>query len=170
MSNALFIPVKETLPELRQHLKKATLMMQPRIKMLIAMKQAGEKGISKRSLMEDIGACSQSIHSWRTAYKKGGMEALLFNGRLGKVGKPSVFTKQEHARLEKKLRDPKNGLAGYVELQQWVKQELEKDVKYNTLLKYAARHFGSSVKAARKSHVNKDEQAADTFKKTSRRS
>jgi transposase len=81
------------------------------------------------------------------------------------VGKPSVFSKQEHARLEKKLRDPKNGLAGYVELQQWVKEELNKDVKYNTLLKYAARHLGASVKAARKSHVNKDEQASETFKK-----
>ena len=169
MSSALFIPVKETLVELRKQLKKATPMLQPRIKMLILMKEAGEEGISKRSLMEQIGACSQSIHGWRTTYKQGGIGALLFNGKLGMVGKPSVFSKQEHARLEKKLRDPKNGLAGYVELQQWVKEELNKDVKYNTLLKYAARHFGASVKAARKSHVDKDEQAVETFKKNSRK-
>jgi hypothetical protein len=97
------------------------------------------------------------------------MEALLFNGRKGNVGKPSVFSKEDHERLEKKLKDPKNGLAGYVELKQWVKDEFNKDVKYNTILKYASRHFGSKVKAARKSHVNKDEKAGETFKKTSRK-
>jgi hypothetical protein len=72
MSSALLIPDKENLVELRKQFKKATPMLQPRIKMLILMKEAGEEGISKRSLMEQVGACSQSIHNWRTTYKKGG--------------------------------------------------------------------------------------------------
>jgi transposase len=167
MSFALFIAVKESIQELRLALKKSSLMMQPRIKMLIAMKNAGESGISKRELMDTIGASSQSIHNWRTAYKQGGMAALLHNGRKGKAGKPSVFSEAEHKKLEQKLKDPKNGLAGYVELQQWIEKEFGKEVKYNTVLKYAMRHFGSSVKVARKSHVKKDEGAVTTFKKTS---
>jgi hypothetical protein len=69
--------------------------------------------------------------------------------------------------MEQKLKDPKNGLAGYVELQEWVETEFKKEVKYNTVLKYAMRHFGSKVKVARKSHVKKDEKAVSTFKKTS---
>ena len=92
----------------------------------------------------------------------------MHNGRKGKVGAPSTFTPEEHLRIEQKLRDPKNGLAGYVELQQWIEKEFKKEVKYNTVLKYAMRHFGSSVKVARKSHVKKDEEAATSFKKTSR--
>jgi transposase len=169
MSFALIVPVKESLVELRSLLKKASTMLQPRIKMLIVMKRAGENGISKRALMEDVGASSQSIHNWRSAYKTGGIEALLQNGRKGKSGKPSVFTRQEHDRIANKLKDPKNGLAGFVELQQWIEQEFKKEVKYNTVLKYAVRHFGASVKVARKSHVNKDSNAVNTFKKTSRK-
>jgi len=57
MSLALYIPVKETLKELRSVLKKASPMMQPRIKMLIVMKKAGEKAVSKRELMDSVGAC-----------------------------------------------------------------------------------------------------------------
>jgi len=169
MSLALQIPIKETIKELRSLLKKASPMLQPRIKMLLVMKKFGDKGVSKRFLMESVGASSQSIHNWRTAYKNGGMSSLLLNNRKGKSGKPSVFSKQEHNLLEQKLKDPKNGLAGYVELQQWIEKEFEKEIKYNTILKYSIRHFGSSVKVARKSHVKKDQKAVDAFKKTSRK-
>lgn len=168
MSLALNIPVTETIAELRSVLKKTSPMFQPRIKMLIAMKKASADGISKRELMDSVGASSQSIQTWRTMYKQGGMKALLHNGRKGKAGKPSSFTKDEHKQMEQMLKNPKNGLAGYVELQEWIEQEFKKEVKYNTVLKYASRHFGSSVKVARKSHVKKDEQAVIAFKKTSR--
>ncbi|MFT3748423.1 MAG: winged helix-turn-helix domain-containing protein [Agriterribacter sp.] len=63
---------------------------------------------------------------------------------------------------------PAGIVIGFAELQQWVAQEFDKEVKYNTILKYAVRHFGASVKAARKSHVNKNESAVMAFKKTSR--
>lgn len=168
MSSALYIPVQESVQELRKQLRQLPVMMQPRVKMLLVMKQAGHKGISKRELMDRVGVCSQSIHNWRTAYKEGGLEVLLINGRKGKAGAPSVFTQQEHDRIGELLRDPKNGLAGYVELQQWIANEFKKEIKYNTVLKYAMKHFGSSVKAARKSHVNKNEAAVIAFKKTSR--
>lgn len=81
--------------------------------------------------------------------------------------RPSVFTKDEHASIEKKLKDPKNGLRGYVELLDWIENEFKKQIKYNTLLKYSIKNFGSKVKVARKSHIKKDEEAVSTFKKTS---
>lgn len=167
MANPLMIEVKENEKELRRLLKQSSAMMHPRIKMLVAIKKAGEKGISKRQLMSDIGVCSQSIHNWRTAYKTGGIPALLSNGRKGKAGRRSIFTGEEHQKIERKLKDSGNGLAGYVELKEWVEQEFGKKVKYNTLLKYSVRHFGSSVKTARKSHVNKDAKAVEALKKTS---
>ncbi|MCC6816328.1 MAG: hypothetical protein IT267_07955 [Saprospiraceae bacterium] len=166
MSYALFIPVKESMKELRNLLKISSVMMQPRIKMLIEVRKSGEQGVSKRQLMDSIGVCSQSIHNWRTAYKTGGLKSLLTNKRKGNSGKPSVFTKAEHALIEKKLKDPKNGLAGYVELKQWIEKEFQKEVKYNTILKYAIKNFGSKVKVARKSHVKKNDELVNTFKKT----
>ena len=57
-------------------------------------------------------------------------------------------------------------MAGYVELQQWIEKEFKKEVKYNTILKYAMKNFGSKVKVARKSHVKKDNEAVAAFKKT----
>jgi hypothetical protein len=47
----------------------------------------------------------------------------MANGRKGKAGKPSVFTKEEHKKMAEKLHDAKNGLVGYTELQQWIKEE-----------------------------------------------
>lgn len=85
---------------------------------------------------------------------------------MGKSGKPSVFTDAEHKKLEQKLKNPKNGLRGFKELQQWISQEFGKEIKYNTVLKYMVRHFGASVKIARKSHIKKDEAAVTAFKKT----
>jgi transposase len=54
-----------------------------------------------------------------------------------------------------------------VELKRWIEEQFNKEVKYNTLLKYSIKNFGSKVKTARKSHVKKDEQAVESFKKTS---
>ncbi|MCZ2459998.1 MAG: hypothetical protein LC128_10280 [Chitinophagales bacterium] len=70
------------------------------------------------------------------------MEAHLSNGRKGRSGKPSIFTGEEHKKIERELKDPKNRLQGYIELQQWIEQKFHKKVSYNTLLKYARRHFG----------------------------
>jgi len=63
MSFALIIPVKESLPDLQKLLKKAQPIFIPRIKMLIEMKRKGTSEISKRELMNRIGAGSQSIHN-----------------------------------------------------------------------------------------------------------
>jgi len=165
MSNALYIPVKESLEELRSELKRSTPMIQPRIKMLIAMKKQGNLGISKRELSSSIGVCGQSIHKWRTLYKSKGLLGLTSHGRLG--FKPTSFTKSQHAKIEAKLNDPSNGLRGYKELQEWIIKEFNKEIKYNTLLKYAIKNFGSKVKVARKSHAKKDDKAVAAFKKTS---
>ncbi len=164
MASALIIPVKEDLTELRKLLKNASPMMIPRIKMLIEMKKEGEKGISKQELMDRIGVCSQSIQNWRTTYKNEGLEKLLKHNRKG--FKPSVFTQDEHQRLFEILNNPDNDLNGFVELNEWVKNEFDKEIKYNTLLKYCIKNFGAKVKVARKSHINKDKELVDTFKKT----
>lgn len=161
------IPIKESLGELKQLLKKATPLIAPRIRVLIEMKKAGETGISKRELADKIGVNYNSVQTWRMLYQAGGIKALCSHNKKG--FKPSVFTKEEHDAIAGKLKDPKNGLRGYTELLDWVEKEFKKEVKYNTLLKYSRRNFGSRVKVARKSHINKDEESVTSFKKTSLR-
>ena len=165
MSLPKYIVIKETLSELKTLLKKASPLIRPRLRVLIEMKKNEKSGISKRDLAKLVGVDPNSAQTWRTIYYKGGIAALQKHEKKG--FKPSVFTLEEHKAIEKKLKDPKNGLRGYVELLDWTEQEFKKQIKYNTLLKYSIKHFGSKVKVARKSHIKKDEEAVLTFKKTS---
>jgi transposase len=87
---------------------------------------------------------------------------MLKHGRTG--FKPSVFTKQEHAKIENELSKPKNTLRGYKQLMTWINTELNKKVKYTTVVEYSKRHFGTKIKVARKSHVKKDTKAAEEFR------
>lgn len=94
-----------------------------------------------------------------------GIDKLLEHGRIG--FKKSIIPADVHKKLEEKLNDPQNGLRGYIELQEWVNNEFLLNVKYITILKYAKRHFGTKIKVARKSHIKKDSEAVEDFKKTS---
>lgn len=165
MASPKVIYIKESLTELKRLLKSSRPLITPRIRMLIGLKKNEAKGISKRDLADLIGVNHNSVQTWRSMYIKGGISSLLSHNRKG--FKPSVFTKEEHNAIEKKLNDSNNGLRGYVELLAWIEQEFKKQVKYNTLLKYSRKNFGSKVKVARKSHIKKDQAAVTAFKKTS---
>ena len=164
MSAPKNIVIKETLTELRKLQKSSPPLLATRIKVLIELKKHEQIGISKRDVADSVGVSHNSVQTWRILYEHGGIELLLKHKKA--EGRPSSISKNEHKLIEKKLHDPKNGLRGYVELLTWVETEFKKSIKYNTLLKYATRHFGSKVKVARKSHVKKDAAAVASFKKT----
>lgn len=166
MAKPLTIQIKEPIADLRSLQRKHGELIGKRMQMLIEIKKHEKAGgISKRDLSALTGINHNSIVKWRNAYLQGGIAVLLSHGRKG--FKPSIFSKQEHSAIKEKLSDAKNGIVGYKELQQWVEQELNKPVKYITLLKYTQRHFGAKIKVARKSHIKKDVQAVEAFKKTS---
>jgi transposase len=164
MSSPKQIIIKETLVQLRKLQKDNIPMIANRIKVLIEFKKNETTGISKRVVADRVGVNHNSVQTWRTLYEQGGIDAILQHDR--KEGRPSNITAAEHKLIEKKLHDPTNGLRGYVELLNWIETEFKKTIKYNTLLKYSMRHFGSKVKVARKSHVKKDRAAVAAFKKT----
>jgi transposase len=136
-----------------------------RIRVLIEFKKNEKEGISKRAVADSVGVNHNSVQKWRRLYTTGGIELLM--SCMKRDGRPAHFSKEEHSKIEAKLNNPKNGLRGYVELHQWVEKEFEKEILYNTLMKYAVREFGSKIKVARKSHVKKDKKAVEVFKKTS---
>lgn len=92
------------------------------------------------------------------------MAGLLKHSKIG--FKPSVFTSEDRVKIEEKLNNPENGLHGYVELKEWIRKELGKDVLYRTVVNYCVTNFHSSVKVARKSHINKNVNKVEDFKKT----
>jgi transposase len=165
MSKPKLILIKETKSALKALLKTASPLIAPRIRMLQVEQEFKSTGISRRDLADRIGVDPNSITNWRALYFAGGIDAITSHKKTG--FKPSVFEIEEHLAIEQKLKDPKNGLRGYVELLNWIEAEFKKEIKYNTLLKYCIKNFGSSVKVARKSHIKKDEEAVIRFKKTS---
>ena len=164
MSAPKQIQIKESVKELRKLQKRSIPMIANRIRVLIEIKKHQATGISKRAVADIVGVNQNSVQTWRCMYLSGGIDAILSYQK--REGRPSVLSKEEHQRIEEKLKDPKNGLRGFTELQNWVEQEFEKTVLYNTLFKYSQRHFGAKVKVARKSHIKKDDEAVSTFKKT----
>ena len=106
----------------------------------------------KRELGKLLGVSSSSIQIWRLHYEQGGISLLMKDNRIG--FKPSVINPSEHEQIEARLNDPCNGLRGYVELQQWISEEFGKSIKYNTLLKYCGRNFGSRSKVSGKRHFS----------------
>lgn len=168
MAKAKQILVKESVSELKKMLGKHSVTITNRIRMLIAIKNHEDQSFSKQELGKILGVSSSTIQIWRKLYETGGLQLLLKDKRIG--FKPSLITPEEHHKISDKLHDPANGLRGYVELQDWIDKEFGKSIKYNTLLKYCGRNFGSKSKVARKSHAKKDEQAVADLKKTSDKS
>jgi transposase len=164
MSLPKSIIIKESLSELKELQRKSGYLISQRLRILIELKKNEKTGISKRTVSDNTGINHNSVTKWRNVYLKEGIQAFLVHGRKG--FKKSVIDAVAHKAIEKKLKDPKNCLRGYKELQHWVMDNLNLEVEYNTLVKYAMRHFGTKIKVARKSHVKKDENLVSDFKKT----
>lgn len=164
MSKPKAIIIKEPLAYLRKQLKSTSEFLRPRLLMLIEQQKHNEQGISKRNLAAIIGVNHNSVQNWRNLYETGGLSNLLSHRKIG--FKPSVINETEHEGLKAILFDPSNGIQGYKELQEWYEATYNKPVPYTTLVGYCIRHFSTKIKVARKSHIKKDEQAVETFKKT----
>ena len=68
----------------------------------------------------------------------------MSDGRIG--FKPSVVTAEEYNALETLLNDPQNGIVGYAELLRCVKEHLNKEMHYITLVQYVQRKFKTRIK------------------------
>jgi len=168
MAHAKIFVIKESEKEINKLLKQSIPFIGQRLRVLLIMKQNETTGISRREVAKLAGVDPNSVQNWRKLYLTEGIEGLMKHQKTG--FKPSVFTPIEHDMLEAKLNNPENGIQGYVELKDWIEKETGKEFNYNTLLFYCIRNFKSSVKVARKSHVNKDENKVAVFKKTSDKS
>lgn len=141
--------------------------MAARLQVLMVFKKHEGTGISKRAVAQQTGSDHNSVQAWRSAYLAGGIEKLLSHSMGG--NRPSVISAEQEVLLREKLKDPGNGLQGYVELMHWFEDHFQEQINYKTLNGYVNRKYGAQVKTARKSHVAKDPLAAEAFKKTSRR-
>lgn len=163
MFTAKKIVVKESLSELKALHRSQAAHLQPRVQMLLLIKK--DLHHTKTALGQALGIHYTTIEGWKTAYVKGGMPALLADGRSKSPGRPRQVDDPTSQAIQIKLADPCGNITSYKELQQWVKDTLGKHINYQPLRSHVKNHYGTKLKVARKSHISKDATAVETFKK-----
>lgn len=155
------ITVKESPEELTKLLSKSSYAVKPRIKMLLAITQGI---ISTQELVNKTKSNRNSILNWKTAYRLNGLQGLLEDSRGGK--RPAAISAAQKNQLEHKLSNPKEGFTSYNQALEWINETFGLKMNYQAVNKYLKRHFGTKLKVGRKTHINKEENAAALFKKT----
>ena len=165
MARAKIFEIKESNAEITRLISQSGAACTKRLMTLRVFKEHEATGISRYRVAEILGVDKNSVDAWRNTYIEGGIAALLEHGFKGNR---SSDIAPYHEMLGAKLKDPGNGIQGFGELLEWFNGENGTDIPYSTLNSYVKRHFGASVKTARKSHIKKDMEKVAAFKKTSR--
>jgi transposase len=165
MANSKKIFVNQTEDELRKLKLKQPPHLKKRVDMLLIIKKS-DVALSKNQLAKLLKINHNTAQPWRNLYSKSGIDGLLAYGKIG--FKPSIISNDLHKAIEKRLHSPRDAFTSYVDLVQWITDNYIKDgVNYQTINSYVKRNFKAKLKVARKSHIKKDENAVDDFKKTS---
>jgi transposase len=143
------IKVKESVDELVERLRQAdTPTTKERLQVLYWLKQ--EKPPSISAIAKAIGKHRNTLQTWLSMYRHGGMESMLeINKSSGGVRKIPQWA--ENALL-KRLQDPEHGFGSYGLVQQWLAQTLGVEAEYHavysddTLSAQSQAKSGSSAK------------------------
>jgi transposase len=155
------ITVIETASELSALIRKSTPSVKPRLKMLLAI----VNGItSTQELVFKTKSNRDSIRNWKNTYRSQGISGLLKESRGGK--RHGALNEQQKGELKTKLSNPKGGFTSYNQAVDWINSTFKTEMTYHAVNMYLKRNFGTKLKVGRKTHVNKDENAAALFKKT----
>lgn len=161
MAKTVQITIKESSAELRKLLQQQPLHLKSRIQMLLLLRT--NAAMTKQGLATALSVNPNTAQSWRTKYRKGGMDGLLAYSRGG--NKPSLISAPAHEALKVKLQSSQDAFRSYTELQHWMDEHFVPRIKYSTINSYVKRHFRTKLKVARKSHIRKDGQAREGFLK-----
>jgi transposase len=168
MSSPKTFKIKESESEIKRLMKNSRPMIAKRLQALLVFKRSEDVGISKRLVSDEIGVNHNSVQAWRSLYIKGGIKMLMSHSNIGY--KPSKINEEQEEALKKQLENPHNGMVGFIELLDWFNETFQTSINYKTFHGFVVRKFSAKIKVARKSHIKKDEQAVEAFKKTSNKS
>jgi transposase len=165
MAKALQITVKENKAELTSlMLKQNSNSTRKKIDLLLVLLKYPD-GLNKTDLSHKVGISHNTANKWRKQYETGGIAALLADNRKG-GNRHSVISIPVRNALDKRVNNAKGAPKSYAELQRWIALKFGTELSYNTLRNYLIRKHKTKPKVARKSHIQKDDNAAALFKKT----
>lgn len=165
MSSPTTFKIKESESEIKKLMKSSNPMITKRLHALLVFKRNEDSGISKRLVSEEIGVNHNSVQTWRRKYIEGGIKLLITHSNIGY--KPSKINTEQEQAIEEQLNNPYNGIVGFIELLDWFNNTFQTSINYKTFHGFVVRKFKAKIKVARKTHIKKDDQAIEAFKKTS---
>jgi len=132
-----------------------------RIQVLYLLKTKQFKSLYK--IGKFLSVDRQTVSRWLNLYVNEGIERLLMiktHSNMKRVMPQNVFEE-----VKKKLNDTK-GFSSYKEIQTWIDKEFGLKMIYKTVHKTVRYAMGAKLKVPRKSHIKKDPEAFETYKKT----
>lgn len=156
------IEIKESLEELAEQLRQAkTASAKERLQVLYWLKQ--EKAPSISAIALALGKHRNTLQTWLSIYRKGGVEAML--AIKISPGGVRVIPQWAENTLAKRLQESR-GFQSYGEVQQWLAQTLGIEAEYHAVYQMTRYRLKAKLKVARPQNCKQDSEKRLAFKKT----
>jgi len=163
MPRSLQLEIAESVEYLKKSYKQAhTASHKERLQMLWWLKSGQIK--QHQELSYRLGRDGSTISRWLQKYRHGGIAALLEIKTA--AGRTPEIRGDALEKLQARLNQPE-GFRSYGEIVQWLEQECGLSVDYKTVHQTVRYRLGAKLKVPRPHSLHQDEQAVETFKKTS---
>ena len=164
MAKTIQINIIEEEKELNYLMKQQkTISRKVKIRMLLLLKKHKEIQYPYQ-LTAKLNYTRKTISGWIELYKNGGIEKLLLGNYIRIKESQRTLTKEISDNISKLLENPKSTITSYVELQKFIFDNYDLEVKYSALYYHCRKHFSSRLKVSRKSHHKKSDEAELLFK------
>jgi transposase len=157
------IDVKESLKDLSEQLRQAeTPSAKERLQVLYWLKQDPAPSIS--AIARGVGKHRNTVQTWLSNYRKGGMEAMLEIKQS--PGGVRVIPQWAETALAKRLQEPNHGFSSYGKVQQWMSETLGIEAEYHAVYQMTRYRLKAKLKAARPQNCKQERGQRDAFKQT----
>lgn len=160
--------MRKKLPEIKESVYKLKVLLntekdarrKERIHMLYLFRTGQAK--TRISAAQLLSVHRKTISCWLDSYELGGLDCMLHIGTKPNH-KLSIPIHILHS-LKRRLRGS-NGFKSYKSIQQWLQKRYSLYIPYSTVHGIVRYRLKAKLKVGRKSHVKKDQQKVDEFRK-----
>ena len=165
MADVSAIVIRESLEELGTRLRTIEQpVLKERLQVLYWLKQDTAPSIS--AIAKAIGKHRNTVQTWLSMYRTGGVEAMLFVKKS--PGGVRVIPPWAEAALAKRLQDPNHGFQSYGAVQQWLAETLGIEAEYHAVYQMTHYRLKAKLKVARPQNCQQDSEQRSAFEQTSR--
>jgi transposase len=122
-----------------------------------------EKAPSISAIAKAIAKHRNTLQSWLSMYRKGGVEAML--AIKTSSGGVRVIPEWAENTLAKQLKENR-GFQSYGEVQQWLAETLGIEAEYHAVYQMTRYRLKAKLKVARPQNCKQDSEKRSAFKKT----